>query len=149
MIKLNKIISVLMLGVLSSCATAPLATKQMDLEAKAFSPPQGKANVYVLRSAVAGSAIAFQVTLDGVRMGTMTSGRYLMKSVEPGTHTAEVFTNESADATQFQAVAGEVYFFVTEPKMGWASARAALKQVDTEKGKAKVRGLTRSLSIQY
>lgn len=149
MIKLNAILAVVTLGILSSCATAPMATKQMDLEAKAFSPPQGKANVYVLRPAVAGSAIAFQVTLDGVRMGTMTSGRYLMKSVEPGTHTAEVFTNESADATQFQAVAGEMYFFVTEPKMGWASARAGLKQINTEKGKAKVRGLSRSLSIQY
>ena len=115
----------LLSAIITSCATVPIAPQNMDAEAKKFSPPPGKANVYVMRSSALGGAIAFQSTIDGVRLGGVVPNHYLMKSVSPGVHTLEVFSNENADMAQFQAVAGENYFYDVFAKMGWASARTA------------------------
>ena len=121
----------------------------MDAEAKKFSPPPGKANVYVMRSSALGGAIAFQSTIDGVRLGGVVPNHYLMKSVSPGVHTLEVFSNENADMAQFQAVAGENYFYDVFAKMGWASARTKLERLDEADGKKKVLRSTRAMSINY
>ena len=136
-------------AIMASCASVPIAPKHMDTDAKKFSPPPSKANVYVMRSSSYGGAIAFQSTVDGVRLGGVVPKRYLMKSVDPGVHTLEVFSNENADMAQFHAVAGQNYFYDVNAKMGWVSARTKLKRLDENDGKAKVLRLTRAMSMSY
>ena len=74
---------------------------------------------------------------------------YLMKSVSPGVHTLEAFSNENADMAQFQAVAGENYFYDAIPMMGWSTARTKLKRLDEADGKKKVLSCKRAMSMNY
>ncbi|MDB4387627.1 hypothetical protein N9Z15_05435 [Akkermansiaceae bacterium] len=139
----------LLSAIIASCASVPVAPQNMDAEAKKFSPPPGKANVYVIRSGVSGSTVAFQSTIDGVRLGGVVPRHYLMKSVSPGVHTLEAFSNENADMAQFQAVAGENYFYDAIPMMGWSTARTKLKRLDEADGKKKVLSCKRAMSMNY
>jgi hypothetical protein len=136
---------------LTSCmtATAPLASKQKDSEAKSFSPPIGKANLYLLRSNTWRYAqFSFESTLDGRRLGAVVVGRYIMRSIEPGSHELEIFNNTNGEALHFQANAGDLIFYELKPYAGWDKTKARLQQLDEIKGRSQTTQLERTFSAE-
>jgi hypothetical protein len=123
--------------VLSGCAaTVPVMPDQFDVEAEKFSPKSGKANIYVVRENVfEGSAIVFQVLLNGKVQGAIAPGTYFLFEVSPGSHAVAVITQESADSEKFEAVAGKNYFIEIKPKVGWVAARASVDKIDDDRGR--------------
>ena len=121
---------------LSGCvATVPMMEDSSDAQAKQFKPQKGKANIYVAREdTFAGSAVLLQVLLDGKVQGAVAPGTYLLFSVSPGSHSVAVITQENAESATIAAQAGQNYFIEVEPVMGWAAARASVKQIIPEKG---------------
>ncbi len=145
--------SLIIATTLTSCmtATAPLASKQKDSEAKSFSPPIGKANLYLLRSNTTMSGydkFSFESTLDGRRLGAVVVGRYIMRSIEPGSHTLEIFNNTNGEVLNFQANAGDLIFYELKAYPGWDKIKARIQQLDEIKGRSKTTQLERTFSTE-
>ena len=125
---------------ISGCvATVAMMPETLDVEAKRFSPPPDKANIYVVRpSYVAGSAVLIQVYLDGKILGSVAEGTYLLFEVDPGANKIEVITKENQDAVTLNTEAGENYFVFAVSQWGWWTARAGLIELDEEDGRKAV-----------
>ncbi len=104
---------------LSVCAAAQVvASTASDQQAKAFTPPSGKAAIYVYRnSSVAGfggKAVRLQMILDGRMIGYLTTDTYFMVEVDPGEHDLwvgwENFLEPKLMIMPITAVAGQSYF---------------------------------------
>jgi len=122
------------LAVLSGCASVPMADPAADAAAKTFTPPAGKAGVYIFRDEAMGAAVKMDVFLDGKKLGETASKTYFYVPVNPGSH--EVMGKaENESKVQFNAVAGQSYYFWQEVKMGVMLARNNLSQVDAGRGK--------------
>ena len=120
-------------------ATVELASAGEDEAAKSFIPPQGKANIYVTRnSEFKGSSVLFQVVVDGRVEGAIAPGTYHVAPVEPGPHSVSVMTMENQSIQQFDAVAGENYFFEVQPKTGWLLPKVEVVQLTESDGRAAI-----------
>ncbi|MDH3275161.1 MAG: DUF2846 domain-containing protein [Gammaproteobacteria bacterium] len=118
------LIAVAMLLVSGCAATIELASPEEDVAAKLFAAPEGKANLYVTRKdQFTGSAVLFQVVVDGRVEGGLAPGTYRMITVEPGRHIVSVTTAENQSTQKIDAVAGKCYFFEVKPKIGMIAAR--------------------------
>lgn len=132
----------------SGCvATVPMAVGSLDTEAKKFVPPTGRSNVYVFRGSGIGMALAFQVILDGRIIGSIAPGTYHLIAVDPGDHAVAASSNENSKLVRFVAAPGQSYFFEVEVKMGWASGRVGLEQVDEREGRKGVLDAKRADSL--
>jgi len=137
-VNLLRWVLLIIIGVLlSGCsATVPVMKHKFDADAKRFQPQQRKANIYVAReNAFAGSAILFQVLLDGKVHGAIAPGTYLLFKVTPGSHTVAVITQENADSAKIAVRPGKNYFIEIKPEMGWVAARVSVKQIGKERGR--------------
>lgn len=133
----------------SGCAaTVELAAPDEDTTAKLFNPPQDKAGLYITRkSGFAGSAILFQVVVDGRVEGGLAPGTYRVVSVQPGRHVVSVTTAENQSTQTVDAVAGECYFYEVKPKMGMFAARVEVTPLTALEGQEMV--LENSLAKAY
>lgn len=124
----------------SGCAaTIELASTHEDAAAKSFVPPPGEANIYITRKdQFAGSAVLFQVVVDGRVEGGIAPGTYHVVAVKPGPHSVTVTTAENQSTQKVEALAGENYFFEVKPKMGWMAARAEVVQLSESDGRAAI-----------
>ncbi len=123
----------------SGCQKVPLMPETLDVEAKRFSPPPDKANIYVVRtSSDVGAAVLIQVYLDGKIRGSVASGTYLLFEVDPGANQIAVITKENQDAVTLNTEAGENYFVFAVSQWGWWTARARLIELDEEDGRKAV-----------
>src|SRR5437867_4131567 len=75
----------------SGCANVPMAPTELDAQAKQFSIPAGKANLYINRGGGLGTAVVIQLQLDGLIVGSLAPYTYHLISVSPGKHTIAVF----------------------------------------------------------
>jgi hypothetical protein len=103
----------------SSCASLPDATPEMKRRASSFTPPAGKANVYVIRpSMLLGGLALWNVNLDSTEFGMLPTEAYLHGYVSPGIHTLRApATGElAAKRTVFTAEVGRNYFFLIVPR---------------------------------
>jgi hypothetical protein len=96
----------------SGCASVPMASGDQDTAAKSFATKPGKANIYVYRNETMGAAMKMSVALN---QHTVTS------------------KTENDSAVTVNALAGRNYFLWQEVKMGLASARSYLQQVEAAK----------------
>ncbi len=129
----------------SGCAaTVTLMPESLDADAKRFSPPPDKANLYLTRTSSLGAAVLFQVYLDGKLSGSVALGTYLLLAVEPGKHQVSVLTQESQAALTIDAAPGGNYFVNVVPKFGWQHARAGLEELAREDGLKAVREAKRA-----
>jgi hypothetical protein len=90
----------------------------MKRRALSFSPPAGKANIYVIRPGMLlGGAGLWSVNLDSSEFGMVETESYLHGYVSPGVHTLRApATGElAAKRTVFTAQAGRNYFFRIVP----------------------------------
>jgi hypothetical protein len=141
---LLSVIVVASILVAGCAATVPVMPDHLDATAKEFSPPAGKANLYITRTDGLGIAVLFKVHLDGKLVGSIAADTYLLFEVEPETNQVAVITEESQDALEIDVEAGKTYFIDVVPKWGWKHARAGLNQLTEENGKAAVRGAKRA-----
>ena len=129
-------VAVVSLMLISCAATVPVMTDEYDAQAEMFDPKQEGANIYVVRDGrFSGSAVLFQIMLDGKIKGSVAPGTYLLLEVGAGSHTVAVMTRENVDRVRLEAMAGSNYFIEVEPKMGWLAARVMLTEIDASKGR--------------
>jgi len=122
---------------LSSCAaTVPLMPRELDLKAETFRPQPGKTNIYVVReNQFKGSAIAFQVLLDGKVSGAIAPGTYFLFELPRGPHSVAVVSNENSSSVKINAAEGKNYFVEVTPRFGMMSARVSAEQIDEGRGR--------------
>lgn len=134
--------SIVLYGVLllmvTSCVSVPLAPVEEDTTAKQFSPAQGKCLVYVVRpSKVTGGGITITPVVDKQMVGALKAETYAVVEVSPGKHVVALGGSgmETSAAVTIEAEAGNVYFVQVYPKMGMFAARAGVEQISEEEGK--------------
>src|SRR5688572_12501672 len=113
---------VIAIAALAGCASAPIATEQLDQAAKSFATKPGKANIYVYRNEHFGAAVSMDVQLNGKSMGKTGPMTYFLFEVPTGKHTvtSKAENDVSVDLT---VEAGKNYFLWQEVKMGVMYAR--------------------------
>lgn len=134
-----KIMTALLL-VLSAagCATVPMGPALADRTAKAFTPPVGKAGLYVYRpDRFVLSALAVSVLLNGRAMGMTKVGTYLHAQLEPGEYTV-LSQGEDQSPVVVVAEPGKNYFFHQEVAFGAFAARTSLLPVEDAVGREEV-----------
>lgn len=107
-------------------------------EPKDYAVPPGKANVYIYRNESFGSLAALKVFIDDVFVGGTTGSKsYIVRALEPGTHTIVSRSETEGDAVLSIAMeAGKTYFVWQEVKIGVWGPRSALHRVSDEEGKS-------------
>ncbi len=136
----SKCVCVAVILMISGCmATVAMMPETLDVEAKRFSPPPDKANIYVVRtSSAVGGAVLIEVYLDGKIRGSVASGTYLLFEVDPGANQIAVITKENQDAVTLNTEAGKNYFVFAISQWGWWTARAGLLELNGEDGRKAV-----------
>jgi hypothetical protein len=138
------IISVLLL-IAQGCATVPKGSDRLAQQAGTFSPPPGKANVYVFRAeAFMGSAVIWPISLDFKEFGTLGLKSYLYGTVLPGDHFLGSFLGQSPSRIKFTAEAGKNYFFEAVLGIGMVVAKIEIEAIDEERGRRYVKEFTLS-----
>jgi len=107
--------------ILSGCSSVPKVSKEIELQAKTFSPEKGKSNLYVYHcNYVGGQAIHYRVSIDKQVVGELSNCTFFMLELLPGKHqivtnnVANLLTTElSSPIVSLTANAGENYFFET------------------------------------
>jgi len=141
--KLIASISVILLLVLSGCASVPMAPLEQDIKAKEFVPAQGRAALYIYRSENFGGAIPMTITVNSKAIGQTAAKTFFLLNVVPGKYTVESHA-ENVSSLSLTTEAGKNYFVWQEVKMGMWMARSLLQQVDETTGRA---GVTESKLI--
>jgi len=123
--------------------TVALMPEPSDIAAKQFTPPPGRANLYVTSASTRGHGYSFQIYMDGQRAGTIAPpDTYLLYEVVPGEHRISV-VGENQDSIIVRATAGENYFVGVVPSFGYASPRAKLEELRVEEGEKAVQNAKR------
>lgn len=122
---------------LAGCGSVPMASDQLDAQAKTFSVHRGKANLYVFRNESMGSPMKMDVVVDGKPVGQTVGKTYVALEVAPGKHTV-VSKAENDSTLDVDTKSGKNYFIWQEVKVGLISARSNLHLVDDATGKAGV-----------
>ena len=128
----------LLLALICSCASVPMASPQADARAKTFASQPGKCGVYIFRNEMYGMTEEFRVELDGRELGTTGNKTFLLAWVAPGVHEL-VSVAERNSRIAIDAKAGALVFVWQEVKADTHSKFAELHQVEESKGQAGVR----------
>jgi len=137
----NKVFSALILGVvliLGGCASVPMASLELDNQAKSFAASPDISLIYIYRNESMGGAIPMTISLDGKTLGQTGPKTYFMADVEPGKHEIESFT-ENVAKISLDTEPGRIYYVWQEVKMGMWAARSALHVVSEEEGQEGVK----------
>lgn len=146
-----------LLLIVAGCATVPLADSARDAAAKTFSPPAGKALIYVVRTggSISGMSPLYRVYMDGHDWGQLADRTYFVFPVAPGRHSllatapgrpSPSATVGSLDTLDVDAASGNVYVVgLTSRKGGadpWSSegAPVGLSMLPADEGIHAVRG---------
>lgn len=133
-----KMLMLLIVFITSGCAGfgAPIieASKSLDLKAREFNPPEGRAAIYIIRPyqfVAAGSPI--HVYLDHEKFGEVPPGSFIYGEILPREHTIELAEMTGLENTtlQFTAEAGMCYFFYSEINL----RSQGLEGISSDKGK--------------
>lgn len=127
-------------------ATVPMASVRLDRQAKTFSPRPGKANIYVYRRGVVGSAVMLQVLVDGRYAGLLARDTFQTLSVAPGRHTVEIVAVPGMPPitepdARIVVSAGEDYFFAVRMHLGLTKANVKLAAIGQAQGRRTVSSL--------
>lgn len=135
--KFVAVISAVLVLLLSSCASVPMAPLDQDTKAKDFSPIPNKASLYIYRNESFGAAIPMTVSLNGKALGQTAAQTYFRLNLVPGKYTVES-NAENVSTLPLTTEVGKNYFVWQEVKMGMWMARSLLQQTDEITGRAGV-----------
>lgn len=133
---LNVIIASVLL-LLVGCASAPMASSDLDQKAKSFENSSDKATLYIYRNENFGAAISMEVLVNNKSIGQTAAKTYFKYDVTPG-HYQIQSKAENTSILDLDVLAGKSYFVWQEVKMGFIYARNKLQLTDEIKGKAGV-----------
>lgn len=128
-------IVLLILVVVSGCASVPMAPLSEDTQAKKFEPTQGKSSVYLYRNENFGAAIKVTVSANDKMLGQTAPFTYYLLQLEPGLHKFTCFA-ENTESITLNTKPDQIYFVRQEMKMGLWAARCAVYETSAEEGKA-------------
>jgi hypothetical protein len=117
-------------------------------EAIKFSPPAGKANLYIIRrEAYLGCAFNIQIGLDGQQVGSLQTGSFLLKVISPGNHILSSSTQAEIATKTFKAREGQNIFYDIKGDMGLIWMGTSIHKISDEDAKAAVRRCKRAIGI--
>jgi hypothetical protein len=135
---LKLLTSLLLACASTSCVSAPKNIALTEPPASVAALNQdGKAEVYVVRTGIAGFAVTFGIHVNGEDIGGIRANDFVCKRVEPGTVHVRASTEADCEAT-FPVLAGQAYYLRASPKMGWWVARVQLSVMDPNEGRTAV-----------
>lgn len=134
--KLSLFLLVIALAVLSGCASVPMASKEQDAAAKAFSlPTPEKAGLYIYRNSFVGQALRKALSIDGTIIGKTANKTYFYKEISPGSHTLSTESEFGDNSVTFQAEGGKNHYARQYMKMGVFVGGSGIEMVSDEEGK--------------
>jgi hypothetical protein len=134
---LSRLGLVVLILVLSGCASVPMAPLAQDATAKEFAPAPSRASLYIYRNESFGAAIPMTVSVNGKALGQTAAQTYFRLSLSPGQYSVESHA-ENVSTLPLTVEADKNYFVWQEVKMGLWMARSHLQQVDEATGRAGV-----------
>jgi hypothetical protein len=124
---------------LSGCATVPMASKELDAQAKTYAPlPENKAGLYIYRNTFAGQALKKMVKLDGQPVGETANKTYFYRDIEPGSHTLATESEFSDNLLDFKAEGGKYYYARQYIKVGVFVGGANLEMVEADEARREI-----------
>jgi hypothetical protein len=128
--------ALLMLALLSGCASVPMGDKSQDTEAKKFAAPApDTSRLYVYRNSNLGAALTKRITVDGNYVGETAAKTYFVKDVAPGKHTLATQSEFSDNTLDLETQGGRNYFVHQYIKLGVFVGGANLELMSEEEGK--------------
>jgi hypothetical protein len=128
---------ILMIGMMSGCASVKVASVGQDAEAKSFAVALGKANIYIVRNDNARVKQKMSIEFDGVLVGRTIPKSYLQLQVIPGMHSLSG-TGELESKLSLEVRAGENYFVEQEITMVQGKPTTKLSLLGEATGRASV-----------
>ncbi len=128
---------VLMVGMMSGCASVKVASVGQDAQAKSFAVALGKANIYIVRNDNARVKQKMAIEFDGVLVGRTIPKSYLQLQVPPGMHSL-TGTAELESKLSLEVRAGENYFVEQEITMVQGKPITKLSLLGEARGQASV-----------
>jgi hypothetical protein len=102
--------------------------------------PPDRARIYVVRRGVVGTAILFQVAIDGQTVGSLPTRSFLSEEIRPGRHNVSIFAPGNQETVIIAADAGRAYFIKTELSKTSFATKAVLETIDETEGRRLVAG---------
>lgn len=122
---LNALIASVIAAVLSSCTSVAPASAEADRAAKAFpAVPEGKSRLYIIRPGALGSGVAYQITVDGLVVGSLPIQAFLVADVPPGNHTIVWSVPGSSQRTFAHAAAAGAEHYIVINNRGVVSEKS-------------------------
>jgi len=126
------------MSLLAGCASVPTADPALDAAAKALTPPAGMGSIYVCRGGGVGTALRFQLAVDGLTKGALAPGTYQWITVAPGEHSIVASGSENSAEVKVTVEAGKNYFFRMGVNMGVMTGRVRLDPIPEDEGRERV-----------
>ena len=140
---------------LAGCAAVPMASPGSDAEGKRFDPPaSGQSVLYLYRSSLLGSEVAFKLADNQQPIGTLADKTWIRVEVAPGRHVITCTAPSYAPLTQTPAQAatvdlapGETRFLEVDVWPGMPlNPRCRATEVSADQGRAGVSGGNRAMA---
>ncbi|MDF1588860.1 MAG: DUF2846 domain-containing protein [Gammaproteobacteria bacterium] len=133
------IILLIVLTMLSGCASIPLTNYGQDALLKTFPEPAvDSAGLYIFRDTRRSGLLRKTIKLDGEVLGDTAMFVYFYKYIEPGRHTVTTQTEFGESSISFDALASKNTYIRQNIITGVFVASAELEIVDEKQGKAGV-----------
>jgi hypothetical protein len=133
------------------CASVPPGSEALAREARRFTPPPGKANLYAVRMwGVFESGIVWPVTLDFKEFGNVGQRSYLYGTIAPGEHVLGAdLPGPVPNRVKFTAEAGRNHFFKLSATPGWLAGTIRIEPLDEQTGRALIENYTLSADNRF
>lgn len=146
---MRTLIALVLLSLISACASVPMASSDLDAAGKQFAPPPpGKASLYVYRESIFGAAVSVSVTMGQRALGALVSDTWFQLDVDPGQYDIRCTGGEGADSKIVAIASGETRYVEVAIRMGVIQPRCAVFEVMPEQGRKAVLGGKRAAVIQ-
>ena len=131
---------VLIIALLSGCASVPMQSPETSAMAKQFNQPSsGNAGVYIYRSGSFGGALKKDIWIDGVCIGETAPNVFFYKEVQGDVeHKISTESEFSPNDLLVKTESGKNYFIRQYIKLGVFVGGASVELVDDAKGKEQV-----------
>lgn len=131
--------SLVIIALLSGCASVKMESKEASDKAKQFAAPRaGTAGIYVYRDSFVGKALKKDVWLDGKCVGESAPDTFFYTEAAPGKHTLSTESEFSPNDLAIMVEAGKNYFYRQFIKLGLVKGGADLEVMPEAEGKAAV-----------
>ncbi|MBN1821352.1 MAG: DUF2846 domain-containing protein [Prolixibacteraceae bacterium] len=132
---MKKVLYPLMFVALMALMIACSSTKKVAAPdpLKQLEAPADKALLYIVRPAFVGTAINFNVSIDGEFIGKTKGKNFIYTMLEPGKHTI-LSQAENKEELEMVFEAGKIYYIEQVPKMGIIKARNKLETLNAAEG---------------